>query len=172
MSGNIKGRVWKFGDNVNTDTIVPGRYLNTSDPEELARHCMEDTDKEDFKEALAGDGVEGDFIVAGEMFGSGSSREHAPVAIKYAGISAVIAKSFASIFYKNAINLGFYPLICPEAVDGCEQGDFLEINVETGTILNMSRADTYQAKPLNPRVLEVVRAGGLMPYVKGMLAEE
>ena len=134
MSEVFKGRAFKFGDDINTDEIIPARYLNTSEPSELAKHVMEDADPE-FPEKVQ----EGDIIVAGKNFGCGSSREHAPIAIKAAGVSAVIAKSFARIFYRNAINIGLPIFESPEAVEGIEEGDIVEINPETGVIKNVTK---------------------------------
>ena len=134
MSEVLKGRAFKFGDDINTDEIIPARYLNTSDPQELAKHVMEDADPEFPKKVKPGD-----IIVAGKNFGCGSSREHAPIAIKAAGVSAVIAKSFARIFYRNAINIGLPIFESPEAVEGIEEGDIVEINPETGVIKNLTK---------------------------------
>jgi 3-isopropylmalate/(R)-2-methylmalate dehydratase small subunit len=157
----FKGKAWKYGDNVNTDEIIPARYLNSSDPNELAEHCMEDIDSEFMKKIKPGD-----IIVAGNNFGCGSSREHAPVAIKAAKISCVIAKSFARIFYRNSINIGLPILECPEAVSGISNGDELEIELGTGRIKNRSTGKTYQASSFPPFMQSLIKAGGLMPYVQ------
>lgn len=157
----FKGKVWKYGNNVNTDEIIPARYLNTSDPKELARHCMEDIDIEFMKKIKPGD-----IIVAESNFGCGSSREHAPVAIKAAGISCVIANSFARIFYRNSINIGLPILECPEAVAGIKSGDELEVELSTGKITNLNTGKTYQAASFPPFMQALIKAGGLMPYVK------
>ena len=130
----IKGKAWKFGDNIDTDVIIPARYLNTTDPEELAKHCMEDADPE-FSKKIS----KGDIIVGGKNFGCGSSREHAPIAIKACGISCVIAESFARIFYRNAFNTGLLILECPEAVQDIETGDELEVYPEEGKIVNLTK---------------------------------
>jgi len=156
----IKGRVWKFGDNIDTDVIIPARYLNTTDPEELAKHCMEDADPEFAKKVK-----KGDIIVAGRNFGCGSSREHAPIAIKACGISCVIAKSFARIFYRNAFNTGLLILECPEAVSETETGDELEVYPDEGKIVNLTKGKTFYTKPLPDFMKNILEAGGLIPYV-------
>ncbi len=163
----LRGKVHKYGANINTDVIIPARYLNLNDPDELAKHCMEDVDA-DFAARVR----PGDIIVADTNFGCGSSREHAPVSIRAAGVSAVIAKTFARIFYRNAINLGLPILECPEAVDGSEAGDELEVELETGAIRNLTRGTAFQAKPYPDFMLELVRAGGLVEYTKGRLAAQ
>ena len=137
-----QGKVWKYADNVDTDVIIPARYLNTASHEELAKHCMEDID-----ETFAKEVKESDIIVAGENFGCGSSREHAPIAIKESGISCVIASTFARIFYRNAINIGLPILECDEAAKGIEEGDKVEIDFNTGIIKNVTKGETYQAEP-------------------------
>ncbi len=172
MSKKIRGRVWKFGDNVNTDVIIPAKRLNEADPEKIKSYCMEGSDNEEFKKALAGGEVEGDIFVGGEYFGSGSSREHAPSVIKANGIGAVLAEDFAPIFYKNCINIGLGVLQCAEASRRCQQGDMVEIDLDTGEIRNETRDEVYQAKRLNPRVVEVIKAGGLMPYAKQLMGIE
>jgi len=151
--------VWKYGDNVDTDVIIPARYLNVSTPEELARHCMEDVSP-----GFAGDVRPGDVIVAGENFGCGSSREHAPLAMKGAGVSCVIARSFARIFYRNAINTGLPILECPEAVKETERGDQLQVDLEAGAITNVRTGRTYRTSPFPPFILGIIEAGGLVPY--------
>ncbi len=155
-----KGKAWKFGDDIDTDAIIPARYLNTSDPEELAKHCMEDADPEFVKKMS-----KGDIIVAGENFGSGSSREHAPISIKACGISCVIAKSFARIFFRNCYNIGLPILEAPEAVDEIEEGDELEINFQTGEIKNLTKNKTFKAQPIPDFMQELVKKGGLLNYV-------
>jgi 3-isopropylmalate/(R)-2-methylmalate dehydratase small subunit len=162
----IKGKVHKFGDNINTDDIIPARYLSTSEPDELARHCMEHADPRFFKKV-----EKGDVIVAGENFGCGSSREHAPVAIKAAGISCVIAKSFARIFYRNAINIGLAVFTSPEAVGVLKKGDQVEVNVNKGEILKARRKTVYKAEVFPKFIKEIIRSGGLMEYAKNMGAK-
>ena len=151
------GNAIKYGDNVDTDVIIPARYLNTSDHAELASHCMEDIDK-DFVNKVQ----EGDIMVAGLNFGCGSSREHAPIAIKASGISLVIAKSFARIFYRNAINIGLAILECPEASDRIEKGDEVSVDFDTGVITNLTKNETYQAEPFPEFIKEIIRADGLL----------
>jgi 3-isopropylmalate dehydratase small subunit len=158
----LKGNAWKFGADVDTDAIIPARYLNTSDPKELARHCMEDSKTPDFAKKMK----KGDIIVADKNFGCGSSREHAPIAIKEAGVSCVIAKTFARIFYRNSFNMGLPIFECPEAVKGISQGDALEVDAETGKITNKTKGKTYQAKPIPSFMQELIAAGGLMAWVK------
>jgi len=161
----LKGKAWKFGADVDTDLIIPARYLNTSDPKGLAKHCMEDADP-----AFAGKVSSGDLIVAGNNFGCGSSREHAPIAIKAAGVSCVVAASFARIFYRNAFNLGLPILESPEAAEAVKTGDEIEVDLATGKITNLSQDRTYQAQPVPPFMQELLAAGGLMPYVMKRLA--
>ena len=156
-----KGKTWKFGSNVDTDAIVAARYLNTWDPQELASHLMEDVDPQ-FREKIQ----PGDIIVAEDNYGCGSSREHAPIAIKYGGISCVVAKSFARIFYRNSFNMGLPIFECPEAVDGISKGDELEVDGQSGTIKNLTTGKTYQAQPIPPFMQQLIEAGGLMNYVK------
>ncbi len=155
-----RGKVWKFGDDIDTDAIIPARYLNTSDPEELAKHCMEDADPEFVKKMN-----KGDIIVAGENFGSGSSREHAPISIKACGISCVIAKSFARIFFRNSFNIGLPILEAPDAVDEINEGDELEVNFKTGEIKNLTTKKVYKSQPIPPFMQELVEKGGLLKYV-------
>lgn len=157
----VKGRVWKFGNDVDTDLIIPARYLNTTDPAELAAHCMEDADP-----AFAGKVSPGDIIVAGKNFGCGSSREHAPLAIKGAGVACVIAGSFARIFYRNAINIGLPILESPEASASLQDGDMVEVDLGSGTIRNLTRDEVYQAAPFPPFMQEIMQAGGLINYVR------
>jgi 3-isopropylmalate/(R)-2-methylmalate dehydratase small subunit len=160
----MTGTVWAYGDNVDTDVIIPARYLNVSTPEELARHCMEDIDP-GFASAVQ----PGDIIVAGENFGCGSSREHAPLAIKGSGIACVVAESFARIFYRNAINVGLPILECPEAVAETQKGDQLTVDLETGTITNLCTGHTYRTPPFPDFVMRIVKAGGLVPYTRERL---
>ncbi len=157
----LKGKVFKYGDNVDTDVIIPARYLNSSDPENLAAHCMEDID-ENFADEVS----EGDIIVGGKNFGSGSSREHAPLAIKYAGVSCVVAESFARIFYRNSINIGLPILESPEAVQATEAGDELEVDIDKGQVKNLRTGETYQAAPFPPFMQEIIKDGGLIEHVK------
>ncbi|HSB52335.1 MAG TPA: 3-isopropylmalate dehydratase small subunit [Dissulfurispiraceae bacterium] len=161
-----RGKAWRFGDDVDTDAIIPARYLNTSDPQELARHVMEDADR-DFPRKVR----EGDFLVAGRNFGCGSSREHAPIAIKAAGIQAVVAKSFARIFYRNAFNIGLAIFESPEAADKIREGDAIEIEPDSGVIRNITTGDEYRAKPIPPFMQELIAAGGLIEWTKKRLAQ-
>jgi len=161
----LRGKVHKYGADVNTDVIIPARYLNVCDPAELAQHCMEDLDPEFLKKVKPGD-----IIVAGSNFGCGSSREHAPLAIKAAGISCVIARSFARIFYRNAIDTGLPILECEEAVDKTQAGDVLEVDLSTGEIVNVTRGLTFKAKPFPDFMLELIEAGGLIEYTKRKIA--
>ncbi len=160
----IKGRVWKFGDDINTDEIIPARYLITTDPKELAKHVMEDADPEFPKKVQPGD-----IIVAGKNFGCGSSREHAPLAIKGAGIAAIIAESFARIFYRNAINLGMIVIESPEIAKETDEGDILEIDIEKGIVKNLTKGKEYKIKPLPEDLKKIQEAGGLMEYAKAKL---
>ena len=160
------GKAWKFGADVDTDQIIPARYLNTSDPKELAKHCMEDADPQFVNKMKAGD-----IIVADKNFGCGSSREHAPIAIKTAGISCVIAKSFARIFYRNSFNMGLPILECPDAVDAITEGDEVEVDINTGDIKikpqSVSRnPQLFKARPIPPFMQELVHTGGLIEWVK------
>ncbi len=157
----FQGKVWKFGANVDTDAIIPARYLNTTDPVEMASHLMEDIDPK-FVEKIK----PGDLFVADENFGCGSSREHAPLAIKYAGIACVIAKSYARIFYRNSFNMGLLILESAEAVDGTQQGDELRVDSETGIIENQNTGKTFKAQPIPPFMQQLIEAGGLMSYVQ------
>jgi 3-isopropylmalate dehydratase small subunit len=162
----FRGRIWKFGDDVDTDVIIPARHLMTFDAGELAKHVMEDIDPE-FPQKVQ----EGDIIVAGKNFGCGSSREHAPIAIKGAGVSVVMAKSYARIFYRNGINIGLPLVECPEAVDEAEDGDILEIDTTEGFVVNTRTGNTYTAKQHAPYVQEIVNAGGLMEAVAARVRE-
>ena len=158
---NANGTVHKYGDNVDTDVIIPARYLNTADHKELASHCMEDIDKDFVKKVK-----DGDIIVGGYNFGCGSSREHAPIAIKAAGISCVIAKTFARIFYRNAINIGLAILECPEASEKISDRDQVSVDFDTGLITNHTRNESYQAEAFPPFIQEIISAGGLMNSIK------
>ena len=161
MAAVLKGRVWKYGSNVDTDAIIPARYLNVSTPEELAAHCMEDLDA-----GFAGAVQAGDVVVAEANFGCGSSREHAPLALKGAGVSCVVAVSFARIFFRNAINIGLPILECPEAVAGTEAGQTLEVDLEAGKVTNLDTGQTFQAEPYPPFLMGIIDAGGLIPYTR------
>ena len=163
----FKGTVHRYGRDIDTDVIIPARYLNTSDPAELARHCLEDLDT-GFVERVR----PGDIIVADENFGCGSSREHAPIAIKTAGVDAVIAKSFARIFYRNAINTGLAILECPEAVDAIADGDTVSVDTETGLITDETTGATFTAQPFPPVIAEIIEAGGLVPRWQKKLGKE
>jgi 3-isopropylmalate dehydratase small subunit len=164
---SIQGKAWKFGKDIDTDQIIPARYLNTSDPAELAKHCMEDADPE-FVHKMA----KGDLIVSDKNFGCGSSREHAPIAIKASGVSAVIAKSFARIFYRNSFNMGLPIFESAEAVDGIAQGDELAVDMDSGIIRNLTSGAEYKAAPYPPFMRELIAAGGLMAYVKEKTARK
>ncbi len=155
------GKVFKYQDNIDTDVIIPARYLNTTDPKELAKKCMVDIDEE-FAQKVK----EGDFIVAGENFGCGSSREHAPIAIKESGIKCVIAKNYARIFYRNSFNIGLPILESEEAVEKIENGDEIEVNISTGEIKNITKNETYYANPIPEFMEKIIEAGGLVEYVK------
>lgn len=157
---NAKGTVFKYGDNVDTDVIIPARYLNSSDPAELALHCMEDIDK-DFITRVQ----KGDIIVANKNFGCGSSREHAPIAIKAAGVSCVIAETFARIFYRNAINTGLPIIECPEAARSIEAGDEVEIDFDSGVIMDVTKGATYQGQAFPPFMQKIIEAEGLVNYI-------
>jgi 3-isopropylmalate/(R)-2-methylmalate dehydratase small subunit len=157
----MKGKVWKFGANVNTDEIIPARYLNTSDAAELARHLMEDADPDFVRKMSAGD-----IIVAEENFGCGSSREHAPLAIRTAGIACVVAASFARIFFRNAINIGLPIVECPEAVAGTDPGDELDVDLADGTVRNATKDARWRFAPFPREMQEIIAAGGLMNFVK------
>jgi len=157
---NAKGKVFKYGANVDTDVIIPARYLNTADPAELASHCMEDIDKTFVSRVRPGD-----IIVAGPNFGCGSSREHAPIAIKASGVSCVIAPSFARIFYRNAINMGLAILECAEASTAVNDGDELEIDFDTGAISDLTTGQTFQAKPFPDFIKKIIAADGLVGYI-------
>lgn len=155
-----EGRVFKFGSNVDTDVIIPARYLNVPDPAELAKHCMEDIDKE-FVNKVS----EGDIIVADKNFGCGSSREHAPIAIKAAGVSCVIAETFARIFYRNAINIGLPIIECPEAAKSIEEGDQIEVDFDSGKIYNKTKNEEYQGQAFPEFMQKIISNGGLINYI-------
>ncbi len=158
---NATGTAIKYGDNIDTDVIIPARYLNTSDYKELASHCMEDIDK-DFVSRVK----QGDIMVGGTNFGCGSSREHAPIAIKESGISCVIASTFARIFYRNAINIGLPIVECPEASGKIQSGDKVSVDFDTGVIKNLTRGETYQGEPFPAFIQGIIAAGGLMNTIK------
>lgn len=155
-----EGKVFKFGDNVDTDVIIPARYLNSSDPKELALHCMEDIDKEFVNKVSAGD-----IIVAEKNFGCGSSREHAPIAIKAAGVSCVIAETFARIFYRNAINIGLPIIECKEAALEIKAGDEVEVNFDTGVITDKTTGKNFQGQAFPPFMQKIIDCGGLVNYI-------
>ena len=158
---NAKGKVFKYGDNVDTDVIIPARYLNIADPKELSTHAMEDIDADFVKNMHPGD-----IVVATRNFGCGSSREHAPLCIKTAGISVVIAKSFARIFYRNSINIGLPIMECPEAVDAINAGDTVSVDFDTGVITDETNGKVFHAEPFPPFIQEIISAGGLMKSIK------
>ena len=158
---NANGTAIKYGDNIDTDVIIPARYLNTADHKELASHCMEDIDK-DFTKKVK----EGDIMIGGANFGCGSSREHAPIAIKASGISCVIAKTFARIFYRNAINIGLAIIECPEASERIDDGDKVSIDFDTGVITNETKGETYQGQAFPEFIKDIIAAGGLLNSIK------
>lgn len=155
-----EGRVFKYGDNVDTDVIIPARYLNSSDPKELAQHCMEDIDKDFVKDVQRGD-----IIVANKNFGCGSSREHAPIAIKAAGVSCVIAETYARIFYRNSINIGLPIMECPEAAKGIDSGDQVQVDFDSGTITDLTKGQSWKGQAFPPFMQKIIYAGGLIPYI-------
>ena len=157
----IRGKCWKFGHDVNTDEIIPARYLNTTDPDELAAHCMEGADPD-----FVGKKSPGDIVVAGKNFGCGSSREHAPLAIKTAAISCVIAESFARIFFRNSINIGLPIFECPKAAAAAQEGDEMEADMAAGQIRNITKREQYAVVPFPQELLAIIQAGGLMNFVK------
>lgn len=159
------GKAWRYGDNVDTDVIIPARYLTTTDPGDLASHALEDLDP-NFAEQVE----PGDVVVAGENFGCGSSREHAAICLKAAGVSAVVAGSFARIFFRNAINTGLPIFVSPEAVRDTSNGDEVQVDLERGVVVNVTRGQEYQAEPLPEFVMDIVRAGGLVGWVKQRVA--
>lgn len=158
---NAKGRAFKYGDNVDTDVIIPARYLNIADPKELATHAMEDIDAEFVKKMQPGD-----IVVATRNFGCGSSREHAPLVLKENGVSCVIASSFARIFYRNAINIGLPILECEAAANGIDDGDTVSVDFDTGVITNETKSETYQAAAFPPFIQSIIKAGGLLKSLK------
>jgi 3-isopropylmalate/(R)-2-methylmalate dehydratase small subunit len=162
----LKGKVYKYGADVNTDVIIPARYLNVSDPDKLAAHCMEDIDKDFVKSVRPGD-----IIMATTNFGCGSSREHAPIAIKASGVSCVIAETFARIFFRNAINIGLPLLECPEAVKNTQAGDILEVDLAEGKIKNLTNGKSFTAAPYPAFMSELISAGGLIEYTRKRLAQ-
>ncbi|MGB4239500.1 MAG: 3-isopropylmalate dehydratase small subunit [Candidatus Hydrothermia bacterium] len=162
----IKGRVHKYGSNVDTDVIIPARYLNTTDPKELASHCMEDIDADFVKNVQPGD-----IMVAEDNFGCGSSREHAPISIKASGIACVIANTYARIFYRNALNTGLPILECPEAVAGISNGDTVEVDLAAGKITNVTTGKSYQAKPFPPFMRQLIEVGGLVNYARAKVGK-
>jgi 3-isopropylmalate/(R)-2-methylmalate dehydratase small subunit len=155
-----EGKVFKYGDNVDTDVIIPARYLNSSDPKDLAAHCMEDIDKDFIRNVK-----KGDIIVAAKNFGCGSSREHAPIAIKAAGVSCVIAETFARIFYRNAINIGLPIIECPEAAREIQAGDEVKVDFDSGTIYDVTRNTSYRGQAFPPFMQKIISAGGLVNYI-------
>ncbi|MEZ5124716.1 MAG: 3-isopropylmalate dehydratase small subunit [Thermoleophilia bacterium] len=163
----FEGTVHTYGRDVDTDVIIPARYLNTNDPDELASHCMQDIDEDFIKRVQPGD-----IMVALENFGCGSSREHAPVAIKHAGVSVVVAASFARIFYRNAINTGLPIVVSPEAARAARTGDRLRVDLTAGTVENLTQGTSFTAEAFPPFMQELIDRGGLMPYVKSRLADE
>lgn len=160
----IRGKVWKFGDDVDTDAIIPARYLNTSDPKELSKHIMEDADRDFPNKAKPGD-----ILVAGKNFGCGSSREHAPIAIKAAGLRVVIAKSFARIFYRNAFNIGLPIFESTDASEKIKEADEIEVDADNGIIRNLTSHEEYKANPIPPFMQELIDAGGLVEWTKRKL---
>ncbi len=160
----MEGKCWKFGDDVNTDEIIPARYLNLIDEKELAAHCMEGIAPDFVRRAQAGD-----VIVAGKNFGCGSSREHAPLAIKAFGIACVVAESFARIFFRNAVNIGLHIAECPEAAREAETGDVLELDFAEGTVVNRTRGKSYEFPAFSPELQAIIDAGGLIPFTRQKL---
>ena len=160
----FKGTVHRYGRDIDTDVIIPARYLTTSEPSELAKHCLEDLDVEFVNNVKSGD-----IIVAEENFGCGSSREHAPIAIKAAGVDAVIAKSFARIFYRNSLNTGLAILECPEAVDAIKNGDVVSVDTETGTITDETTGESFTAQPFPPFIADIIEQGGLLNRTRHVL---
>ena len=160
----VSGKVFKYGDNVDTDVIIPARYLNAPSPEELAKHCMEDIDA-----SFATTVKPGDIMVGGANFGCGSSREHAPISIRACGVRCVIAASFARIFYRNAINIGFPILECPEAAAAIQNGDTVSVDFDTGKIVDDTTGETFQAVALPPFIGKIVEHNGLLPYLKARM---
>ncbi len=166
MNTSFEGNSWKYGDNVDTDVIIPARYLNSSDEKELAEHCMEDIDS-----AFSKNVKEGDIIIAGENFGCGSSREHAPIAIKASGVSVVVAKTFARIFFRNAINIGLPILEHPTLADESETGDRISIDLNSGTVKNLTKNKEYSCKKFPQEIQDLIKQGGLINYTKVKLGK-
>ena len=164
---HFKGTAHRYGRDIDTDVIIPARYLNSSDPEWLAAHCLEDLDKDFVNKAQ-----KGDIIVAEENFGCGSSREHAPIAIKAAGVDAVIAKSFARIFYRNSINIGLPIMECPAAVDAIKAGDEVAVDADKGVITDLTTGESFQVEPFPPFIAQIVAEGGLVNRTRRILAEK
>lgn len=164
MNTSFEGNCWKYGDNIDTDVIIPARYLNTSDEKELASHCLEDIDTTFSKEVK-----QNDIIIAGENFGCGSSREHAPIAIKASGISVVIAKSFARIFYRNAINIGLPILEQPDIFDECEKNDRISVDISKGIVTNLTKNKQYRCESFPEEIQELIKQGGLVNYTRKKL---
>jgi len=162
----VRGKAWKFGDNVDTDLIIAARYLNTSEPSELAKHVMEDADPEFVSKMEPGD-----IIVAGENFGCGSSREHAPIALKAAGVSAIVAKSFARIFYRNAFNMGL-PIFELQESDEIDEGDLIKIDLDSGEIEDLTKKTTFHFTPIPPFMQELINCGGLINFAKAEMMQE
>ncbi len=162
----ITGNVWKFGDNIDTDLIIAARYLNTSDPHKLAQHVMEDADPQFISKLQPGD-----IIVAGENFGCGSSREHAPIALKAAGVSAIVAKSFARIFYRNAFNMGLAIFELPQS-DEIDEGNLIKIDLDNGEIIDMDKKQTFSFTPIPPFMQELIQSGGLINFAKAEMMQE
>ena len=163
----LKGKVWRYGDNIDTDVIIPARYLNSFDPAELASHCMVDID-ETFSRKVQ----KGDIMVGGKNFGCGSSREHAPVVLKVKGVQCIVADSFARIFYRNAINIGLPIMECPEACDAISDSDVVKVNADTGLITDETTGKTFQAQPFPPFIQEIINEGGLVARTKKLLAQK
>ena len=163
----IKGQVWKYGNNIDTDAIIPARYLNSDNPDELAKHCLEDLD-----EKFADNVKNGDLIVAGKNFGCGSSREHAPLALKASGISCVIAESFARIFYRNSINIGLPILESSEAANNITKGDLVKVDIDAGEIKNISKNENYKAKGFPTFIQELINSDGLINYVQNEVGND
>ncbi|HID71801.1 MAG TPA: 3-isopropylmalate dehydratase small subunit [Thermoplasmata archaeon] len=163
----IKGKAWVYGDHINTDVIFPGRYLHIFEPEEMAKHAMEDLDPEFVKNM-----EKGDMVFGGKNFGCGSSREQAVTCLKYAGVGAIVAKSFSRLYYRNAINQGMPIFECEEAVDGTESGDEVEIDFENGIIRNITKGKEFKTSPLPDFIMEIIKSGGLIPHLKKRLGKE
>ena len=167
MTAIKEGRAWVYGNNIDTDVIIPARYLTNADPKELAKHCMEDIDK-----SFVGEVKPGDIVVGGENFGCGSSREHAPLAFIGSGVAAIVAASYARIFFRNSLNVGLPILECPEIVGRVKKGDIIAVDPDTGKIENKTSGETFQARPFPEFLSQLVRVGGLVEYAKKRLAEK